>query len=313
MYVDIARGLVFFDGKDILARQAGLAGLSQYDPATGALTLVAGAQPDDVIDHVSRDERRMALRSSDWITVRNARRSRISVVADGALLQQTDKYLSFWTRLDPGGRFALASVFNGKGKPVVIDLETGEHSAPLSRDADARFGDIDPIGGRLWAPDDRAKDAVLRIDCATGEVQKQVFKAGDKIKRLRFSRDGAFVYVGCANQHLLCFDRDGVQVWSANLGEIGAFHATEIYFNESGSHLCVSLGATPRSSWGEDLVLSAATGVVDCAIERHRGPPARLASDWFGDQVLTHTGEILDFYTGALRGRLPFLPPPEPA
>jgi hypothetical protein len=52
----------------------------------------------------------------------------------------------------------------------------------------------------------------------------------------------------------------------------------------------------------EDMIISVDKGEVEKAIVRHRGPPARLASDWFGDRLLTHSGEVVDFFSGEVLG-----------
>ncbi len=303
MYIDVRRGLVFFDQTDRFLPEPRL---TRYDPASGALSPVPGAQADDVVNDVSRDGLGLALASANWVTVRNANRTRLTFVAAGAVAQQTDKLLSFWTRFDPSGRYALASAFNGKRRPVVIDLQSGECSDPIARDLDARFGDMDPVDGGLWAPDERTRDAVLAVDCRSGDIRKVKLPLGDRISRVRFSQDGAVLYVTGANNRLLCCDRDGAVLWSRDIGEYGEVRAGNIHFNEGGTHLCLPLSETPRSNWGEDLIVDARTGAVEHAVLRHRGPPARLASDWFGDRLLTHGGEIVDFHTGALVGQLAF-------
>ncbi|WP_445659024.1 YncE family protein [Achromobacter sp. NCFB-sbj8-Ac1-l] len=305
MYVDVRRHTVFFDQTDRFLAQPGLV---RYDPASGQLSAVPGAQAGDVVNDVSRDGNRLALASADWVTVRNASRTRLTFVTQGAVAHQTDKFLSFWSRFDPSGRFALVSAFNGKRRPVVIDLDAGESSDPIARDLDARFGDVDPLDGRLWAPDERAKDSVLAVDCRSGDIQKVRLPLGEKVARVRFARDGAALFATAANNRLLCCDRDGAVRWSRDIGEYGDVRAGNIFFNEDGTCLCLPLSETPRSNWGEDLVIDARTGAVDNAILRHRGPPARLASDWFGDRLLTHGGEIVDFHTGAVVERLAFGP-----
>ena len=84
-------------------------------------------------------------------------------------------------------------------------------------------------------------------------------------------------------------------------GQVGA---GTILFNESGSHLCLPISATQRSGWGEDLIIAADSGRVETAVVRQKGPPARLAADWFGDHLLTHRAEVVDFFTGAVVDRL---------
>jgi hypothetical protein len=54
----------------------------------------------------------------------------------------------------------------------MIDVETGEVSGPLSRNFDARAGDIDPLDGKLWAPDGRSENFLLSVDCHTGAIKK---------------------------------------------------------------------------------------------------------------------------------------------
>ncbi len=305
MYVDVRRGLVFFDQTDRFLPEPRL---TQYDPASGLLSPVPGAQADDVVNDVSRDGRGLALASARSVTVRNASRTRLTYLAGGAVAQQTDKFMSFWTRFDPSGRYALASVFNGKGRPVVIDLFSGECSDPIARDLDARFGDMDPIDGRLWAPDERARDAVLAVDCRSGDIQRIKLPLGDKLTRLRFARDGAMLFATGANNRLLCCDRDGAVHWSRDIGEYGEIRAANIFFNEDGTQLCLPLPSSVNSNWGEDLVINVGTGKVEHTVPRHRGPPARLAAEWFGDQLITHGGEIVDFHTGAVREPLTFKP-----
>ncbi|WP_301838530.1 hypothetical protein [Burkholderia cepacia] len=125
-------------------------------------------------------------------------------------------------------------------------------------------------------------------------------------KRLRFARDGSVMFVASDTNQLLCCDRNGSVVWSRDIGEFGEIRSANILFNESGSHLCLPLPETARCNWGEDLVIDAHTGAVEHAIQRHRGPPAGLAADWFGDRLLTHGGEIVDFYTGKVTDMLSF-------
>ena len=57
-------------------------------------------------------------------------------------------------------------------------------------------------------------------------------------------------------------------------------------------------------AWGEDIIVSADKGRVEKTLVRHQGPPARLAADWFGDHLLTYTGEIVDFFDGKVVGNV---------
>lgn len=66
MYVDVRRHTVFFDQTDRFLPQPGLA---RYDPASGQLLAVPGAQAGDVVNDVSRDGNRLALASADQAAV----------------------------------------------------------------------------------------------------------------------------------------------------------------------------------------------------------------------------------------------------
>ncbi|QBF27278.1 WD40 repeat domain-containing protein [Pseudomonas tructae] len=296
MYIDVPRRLVFFDKHDNIRP----ARLSQYHPDSGAVSYPLGPLADDSVSDISADGRRMALQGVDWLVVRGASRSRLSFIQDGAPLQATDRFLSYWTRFDPSARYALVSVGNGKKRPVVIDLNSGECSEPIARDADARFGSIDPVQGKLWAPDERASNSVLVVDCASGEISKVALPLEAKVKNLRFSRDGQYLFVVGENHRLLCCDRDGAVRWARDMSEIGQTGAGKIFFNESGSHLCLPLSSTQRSDWGEDIIIAAGSGRIENTVVRQKGPPARLAADWFGDRLLTHRLEVVDFFTGAV-------------
>ena len=124
------------------------------------------------------------------------------------------------------------------------------------------------------------------------------------IGRLRFSHDGGSLFMTGWNNTVTRCDRDGSAVWSISLAEYEPRAISEIFFNESGSHLCVPLVGSKASSWGEDIVISADKGQIERTIIRHKGPPARLAADWFGDRLLTHGGEIIDFFNGSVLGNL---------
>ncbi|MDR2307914.1 MAG: hypothetical protein LBE53_12065 [Paucimonas sp.] len=303
MYIDVPRALVFFDQRDNAPC------LLQYQPRSGVLQAPSGARADDTVCHVSA-EGRLALRSLEPITVRGARRSRLGFTCGATLLHETTQYLSFWSRFAPSGRHALVSAFNGKKRPVVIDLDSGAHGAPIARDLDARFGDIDPLQGHLWAPDERTRNRLLKVDCASGEVTSVSLAMGDKIQNLRFARDGQHLFaVGC-NSRLLCCDRDGATVWSVDLSEYGHLGAGQLFYNESASHLCLPVSSTPRSNWGEDLIIATANGHLENTVVRHKGPPSRLAADWFGNRLLTHGAEVVDFFTGEVLDQLRLTPAP---
>ncbi|CAI8892947.1 YncE family protein [Pseudomonas donghuensis] len=294
MYIDVPRRLVFFDKSDSIRPTC----LTQYDPDTGALTRPAGPQADDSVCDISRDGRRMALRGCDWQVVRGASRSRLSFLQGCTQLHETDRYLSYWSRLDPSGQYALVSVGNDRKRPVIIDLDSGECSEPIARDVDARFGCIDPEQGKLWAPDERARNSVLTVDCASGEINKISLALEAKVKSLRFSRDGQYLFATGENNRLLCCDRTGATRWARDMGEYGQIGAGNILFNESASHLCMPIPATQRSNWGEDVIIATASGQTETTVVRQKGPPGRLAADWFGDRLLTHRLEVVDFFTG---------------
>lgn len=301
MYIDVPRRLVFFDKDDSVRPPC----LLQYHPDTGALSQPAFAQPDDSVWDIAHDGQRIALSGVKWAVVRGASRSRLSFVQDGTPLHATHDYLSYWARFDPSARYALVSAFNGKKRPVIIDLDTGEHSAPIARDVDARFGSIDPLEGTLWAPDERARNSVLTVDCATGEVNKVAVSMEAKIRSLRFSRDGQYVFLTGENNRLLCCDRDGVTVWAKDVSAYGHVGAGKILFNESASHLCLPTSPTDHSTLSGDLIIATASGHTENAIM----PKARLAADWFGDHLLTHRGEVVDFFTGAIVSKLDLTSP----
>jgi hypothetical protein len=187
----------------------------------------------------------------------------------------------------------------------MIDVETGEVSGPLSRNFDARAGDIDPLDGKLWAPDGRSENFLLSVDCHTGAIKKiRITATTGRVVRLRFSRDGDSLFATGSNGTVVCCDRDGSAIWSTSLAEYGQSAQTQLLLNELGSHLCVPLASSKQSQWGEDIIISADKGRVEKTIVRHRGPPARLATDWFGDHLLTYTGEIIDFFDGKVVGNV---------
>ncbi|MCY1438308.1 hypothetical protein D9M71_545020 [compost metagenome] len=104
-------------------------------------------------------------------------------------------------------------------------------------------------------------------------------------------------------------------MWSRDIGEYGQVGAGTILFNESATHLCLPISATQRSNWGEDIILAADSGQIETTVVRHKGPPGRLAADWFGDQLLTHRLEVVDFFSGAVVDVLDLtspLPPDSP-
>jgi hypothetical protein len=302
MYVDVRRRLVFFDASVVAA---GVAGLVQYDVATGKLEPVKGASADDVVMHATGDGRRLALKSAKWLMAYGKNRVRLTFLKDGTQTYQTDKFMFFWARLDPTGKYALVSGNASRrpsGRPFVIDLDTGEVGRPISGNLDARAGDIDPLDGKVWAPDGRYENSVLSVDCRNGEIKKVRIPIGGTAIRLRFSHDGASLFVTGSNSTVIRCDRDGSPIWSAGLAEYGDIALTDILLNESCSHLCVPLASSKRSQWGEDMIISVDKGEVEKTIVRHRGPPARLATDWFGDRLLTHSGEIIDFFSGEVLG-----------
>jgi hypothetical protein len=300
MYVDVRRRLVFFD-KSISALN--LPCLVQYDVATGELTSVQGPQADDIVSHVTNDGHGLALSSAKWLTVRGANRNRLTFLKDGVRTYQTDKFIVFWTRFDPSGNYALVSG-QPNHRPFVIEVNSGDVSEQIGRHLDARFGDIDPLDGRLWAPDGRADNVLLSVDCRTGEIKKVGIPLAGRAVRLRFAHDGACLFVTGSNNVIICCDRDGSMIWSTSLAEYGERTPSLVLSNESGSHLCATLVASKRSEWGEDIIISADRGSIEKAIVRHRGPPARLATDWFGDHLLTYTGEIIDFFSGEVVGNV---------
>lgn len=139
--------------------------------------------------------------------------------------------------------------------------------------------------------------------CGNGEIKKVRIQSEGSVRYLRFSHDGASLFVANSKTISRCA-RDGSVIWSTSLAEYGALAVTRILSNESGSHVCVPLSATKRAEWGEDIIISVDKGKIEKTIVRHRGPPARLATDWFGDRLLTHTGEIVDFFSGEVVGNV---------
>lgn len=97
MYVDVRRRLAFFDQSIVTAS---VAGLVQYDVATGALEPVKGAQADDVVAHAASDGRRLALNSAKWVMAHGKNRARLTFLKDGVQTHKTDKFMFFWARLD---------------------------------------------------------------------------------------------------------------------------------------------------------------------------------------------------------------------
>ena len=301
MYVDVRRGLVFFDRSDrVLKAQS----LTRYDPVTGQLHPLQGARPDDMVCDVSRDGTCLSLRSVDWLIVRGTNRSRVGFLSEDAPPCTTDRVLSHWSVFDPSGRRALTGILNGKERPVVMDTMNCEIVATMARKIDARYGAVDPVHGRLWVPDARSKNSLLSVDCATGELDQIAMPAVAWAQRVRFTQDGASLLVlsqlGVLSRH----ERDGSMIWSMDMSKIGKIGAGSMFLNEVASHLLISLPDSKNSRWGEDVVLNLDNGRVEVSIRRHQGPPARLASDWFGDRVLTYAGEIVDFFSGEVVGEL---------
>ena len=299
MHVDVRRGLVFFDRSD---RGMNFPSPTRYDPWTGRSLPVAGARHDDVVSDVSRDGGRLVLHSADPLAVRGTRRSRITFLAEGVPPRTTDRFLSNWSVLDPGGRRALVGTINGKGRPVVLDTAAGEVVATMAGDVGAAFGEADPVGGRLWAPDFGAENALLSVDCATGRFEAVTAAVGGPVTRVRFTRDAGSLLIVGERGTLSRHDRDGSVIWSRDMSGIGRVGAGDLFLNAAGSHVLLSLWETRNSEWGEDLVIELGRGQVERSITRHRGPPSRLAADWFGDGVLTYAGEIVDFFSGEVVG-----------
>jgi hypothetical protein len=301
MYIDIRRGLAFFDRSD---RTMNGPPLSRYDPRTGVLHPVPGADPGDLVCDVSRDGDRLALRSTEWLAVRGTNRSRVSFLTEGHAPCTTDRVLSHWSIFAPDGQYALVGTLNGKARPVVMDAATCEILATMPRNIDARYGDVAPGDGMLWVPDSRAEGALLVVDCATGGFGRIRVPVGARITRVRFTRDGSSIIVVSEKGILSRCGLDGAAIWTVDISGIGKVGAANLFLNESGSHILLSLPASVNSAWGEDIVVETKRGLVEANIIRSQAPPARLAGDWFGDCLLTHAGEIVDFFSGAIVDRL---------
>lgn len=297
MYVNVRRRHAFF------GNQLGCIchGLVRYDFETRQLIPLPGGHPDDMVEDVSRDGSRLLLLSSSWITVRGAHRNRISVMQNGTPIRETDRFMSWWCRFDPSGRYALVST---QKRPVVVEVDSGEFSDPIARHVDARYGDIDPLDGRLWARDERSKDTILSVDCRTGDITKIKVRLGAQVSTLRFAADGICIFVAGGNGVLICTDRDGSTLWSLDFSDYGEIRGQRMLLNESGSHLCLPSLETNRCEWGEDLIVATKNGRIERSITRHRGPPARLWADWVGDHALTFAGEIVDFFSGEIIDKL---------
>lgn len=300
MYVNVRRRHAFF------GNQPGSIchGLVRYDFETGQLIPLPAGRSDDMVEDVSRDGSRVLLLSSDWMTVRGAHRNRISILQNDVPIRETDRFMSWWCRFDPSGKYALVDTYNIKKRPVVVELDTGEFSDPIARDVDARYGDIDPLDGQLWAPDERSKDTILSVDCRTGDIGKIKVRLGAQVATLRFAADGSCLFVAGRNGVLICSDRHGSTLWSQDFSDYGEIRGQRILLNESGSHLCLPILETKRCGWGEDLIIATKNGRIERSIVRHKGPPARLAADWVGDCALTYTGEIVDFFSGEIIDKL---------
>lgn len=301
MYVNIRRGLAFFDRSD---RVLGSPSLTRYDTRTGFLHPVEGARHDDVVCDVSQDGKRLILRSAERLTVRGHNRSRITVLADGMPPRMTDRVFSHWSVLDPDGRYALVGTLNATARPLVMDTATCDPVATARPGIDARFGELDPVEGRLWVPHTRFDSTVLSVDCATGSTNKVRLPAGNRIMRIRFARDGSSLLAVGEKGTLSRHRRDGSVVWLIDVSGIGRVGAGDLFLNETGSHLLLSLPESKNSEWGEDVIVGTDRGHVEQTIPKHRGPPARLAADWFGDHLLTHAGEIVDFFSGRVVEKL---------
>lgn len=280
--------------------------LSRYDPRTGLLHPVAGADPGDLVCDVSRDGERLALRSDEWLAVRGTNRSRISFLTEGRAPCTTDRILSHWSIFDASGQYALVGTLNGKGRPVVVDTATCEILATMPRVVDARCGDVAPGDAMLWVPDSRAEDALLFVDCATGSFGRIGVPVGGRIMRVRFTRDRSSIIVVSEKGMVSRCGLDGSIIWTVDISGVGKVGAANFFFNESGSHLLLSLTASVNSAWGEDIVIETERGRIEANIIRHQAPPARLAGDWFGDHLLTYAGEVIDFFSGEIVDRLSF-------
>ena len=302
MHVDIRRGLAFFDQSD---RVLGRPSLTRFDARTGLLQPVEGARDDDVVCDVSRDGKHLLLRSAERLVVRGRDRSRITILTKGAPACTTERINSHWSVLAPMGRFALVGTLNANGRSIVMETATCEPVALARVGIDARFGEVDPLDGRLWAPHTHLKGTVLSVDCATGDTGKTRFATGSVIVRVRFAPDGASLLAVGEKGTLSRHGRDESLIWSIDISGIGPVGAGDLFLNQAGSHVLFSLMESRNSEWGEDLIVSMARGTIEETILRRRGPPSRLMADWFGDHALTYAGEIIDFFTGRVVGKLP--------
>ncbi len=302
MHVDIRRGLAFFDRSD---RVLGRPSLTRFDARTGRLHPVEGAREDDVVCNVSRDGRRLLLRSAEGLFVWGRSRSRITVLTEGVPACATERINSHWSVFDPTGQFALVGRLNMTGGFIVMDTATCKPIALTRVGVDARFGEVDPLDGRLWVPHTPFKDRVLSVDCATSRTAKVRLAVGSVVVRVRFARDGESLLAVGEKGTLSRHGSDGSLVWSVDVSGFGPVASGHFFLNESGSHVLLSLLASKTSEWGEDLIVDMARGTVEGTILRHRGPPARLMADWVGDHVLIHAGELIDFFTGRIVGKLP--------
>jgi hypothetical protein len=162
------------------------------------------------------------------------------------------------------------------------------------------------MDGSLWAPDQSAKNSILSVHCSTGEITRTSVRLGAKAQNVRFSPDGNLLFITAKGGPIICCDREGSTIWSQPLADFGGVGATHLLLTESGSHLCLPILQTPRSEWGEKVIIEAKTGRIERSRVGHKGPPAQLARDWMGDCCLTYTGEIVDMFTGEILNQLSF-------
>lgn len=233
--------------------------------------------------------------------VRGRDKKEVSVISrsDQSTVFSTQQYYVYDAKFDATAQ-KLLLVTQGK-KPFCLDLLSGHIIGEMPAAIRVFKGDAHLPTNTFYAPSEQKKNTLHKLNFDTGTTTESTVSVDAIITRLRFSRDQQYLYCTTQRNILYCFDAQLNLRWQTDFHHLGQKGGTictaTIVLSEDNRLLCLPVSATEQNSWGEDYVVDTASGELQRRLQgyQYRG---RIASDFFGTEVLLHGGHTLNLESG---------------
>lgn len=246
----------------------------------------------------------LLILKSQWISHRGTNKTELIIlnIKTEEIIFSTKDFLVYDSIFDKENDRVLLDVHNKK--LFSLDLKTLEKTELPKKELRIYKGTFNSFENKFYVPSETKKKCVFCFSFETGETDEILIAVIGKIDKIKFfSKKRTFVVLTSENILYSFSENFKIKNWQLDFKELGdkpSNISQKIFSSESQDFIFLSASSTIKNNWGVNYCVDFKTGNILNYINNMQGR-GRIAEQFFGNEVLLHSGKTTDMISGKIR------------